>query len=146
MNCRRFLLPALLPATLVLLWSLDAGPSRAEEAAKAPAATAGGSRSPLHAYVAKPDDSYRWVKRREGTLLGVSYTELILTSQKWKDITWRHQLFVIKPPELKSSQCLLMIAGGRWRDELAAAPRGEESLPSQAQMLAAAAAKLKTPV
>jgi PhoPQ-activated pathogenicity-related protein len=103
--------------------------------------------SPLHAYVAKADDSYRWVKRREGSLAGVSYAELTLTSQKWKDITWRHQLFILKPSELSSpSQGLLMIAGGRWRDELAAAPREGETLPREATTLALAAAKLKSPI
>src|SRR5262245_49511515 len=113
MNGRRLFLPALLPGALAWHLLFVAAPSTAEEASKAPSSSAA-ARSPLHAYVAKPDASYRWVQRREGTLLGVSYSELILTSQTWKDITWRHQLFVIKPPELKSSQCLLMISGGRW--------------------------------
>jgi len=113
-----------------------------ESGGKAPAAPT----SPLHAYVAKADKNYGWVKRREGTVLGVSYAELTLTSQKWKDITWRHQLFVIKPPEVANSQALLMIAGGRWRDELAAPPKVEEALPREAQLLAVAAAQLKSPI
>jgi PhoPQ-activated pathogenicity-related protein len=119
----------------------------AEEAAKTAPTQKAAADSPLHAYIAKPDDSFRWVKRREGSLAGVSYAELTLTSQKWKNITWCHQLFVLKPAELTSaSQGLLLIAGGRWRDELAAAPRGEEPLPREATMLALAAAKLKSPI
>jgi PhoPQ-activated pathogenicity-related protein len=134
----------LMPVVLVLVGLAAA--ARADEAAKPAAATAADGKSPLHAYVAKADDAYRWVKRREGTVLGVSYAELILTSQKWKDITWRHQLFVIKPAEVTNSQGLLLIAGGRWRDELAAAPRGDEPLPREAQLLAVAAARLKSPI
>ncbi len=135
-----------LVAVVALLLSFIAGASRADDRAATAAAASAAPKSALHEYVAKADDNYRWVKRREGTLLGISYAELILTSQKWKDITWRHQLFVIKPPEVTSSQGLLLIAGGRWRDELAAAPRGDEGLPREAQMLALAAAKLKSPI
>ncbi len=134
----------LIPAIALLLSLMGSAP-RADDARPAAAAPAA-AKSALHEYVAKADDSYRWVKRREGTLLGISYAELILTSQKWKDITWRHQLFVIKPAEVTTSQGLLLIAGGRWRDELAAAPRGDEGLPREAQMLALAAAKLKSPI
>ena len=54
---------------------------------------------PLKSYVAKPDDSYRWVKRREGKFAGADYAELTLTSQTWKGITWQHQLYVLKPAE-----------------------------------------------
>ena len=55
------------------------------------------AQGPLADYVAKPDASYRWVKKRTGNFLSASYAELILTSQTWRDITWKHQLFVIKP-------------------------------------------------
>ena len=40
----------------------------------------------LAAYVAKPDDSYGWKKHDAGTLGKVSYVELILTSQTWRNI------------------------------------------------------------
>jgi PhoPQ-activated pathogenicity-related protein len=145
---------SLLLAAAFLLHGLLIGSSRADDAVKAPAAKAPDttaskatpSKSALHDYVAKADDSYGWVKRREGSLLGIEYAELILTSQKWKDITWRHQLFVIKPPKVTNSQGLLLIGGGRWREELAAAPKGEEGLPREAQLLAVAAARLKSPI
>ena len=103
---------------------------------------------PLADYVGKPDDSYGWVKRREGKLLGASYAELTLTSQTWRGIPWKHQLFVIKPAIVDdASQGLLLIGGGRWRPELAGpAPEGNADLPGEAQIVAALAATIKAPV
>ncbi len=68
----------------------------------------------LAAYVAKPDDSYGWKKHDEGTLDKASYVELILTSQTWRDIPWKHQLCVMKPSNVKAGakHGLLIIAGG----------------------------------
>ncbi len=72
----------------------------------------------LQAYVAKPDATYQWKKRREGTLGEGSYAELILTSQTWRDIAWKHQLFVYRPaeaePRLASAapDCRRIVEGG----------------------------------
>jgi len=38
-------------------------------------------RRPLAEYVARPDATYAWTKRREGKLAGGNYVELTLTSQ-----------------------------------------------------------------
>ena len=75
---------------------------------------------PLRAYVEKPDTTYRWVVRREGTVGSTTYAELILTSQTWRGITWKHQLFVLKPAKIAqpTPHALLLISGGSWRDEL----------------------------
>jgi PhoPQ-activated pathogenicity-related protein len=102
---------------------------------------------PLAQYVAKEDDSYQWVKTREGTIGATSYVELILTSQTWQGITWRHQLYILKPSTMAkdSSHCLLLIGGGNWRDELAK-PASDDPLPGEARLFAAAAETLKTPV
>jgi len=102
---------------------------------------------PLEAYVAKQDDSFRWVKRREGTLGESRFAELTLTSQTWRGIVWRHQVFVIKPSEIApgNRHALLYIAGGRWRDELAR-PDAEEPLPGEVKWFAAVAEHMKTPV
>lgn len=103
---------------------------------------------PLKEYIARPDDSYRWTKRREGKFAGAEYAELILTSQTWKDIVWRHQLFVIKPAEVDdAAQGLLLIAGGRWKPEYedASAPVADK-FPGEAHVVAAIAAQIKAPV
>jgi PhoPQ-activated pathogenicity-related protein len=102
---------------------------------------------PLAEYVAAKDDTYRWVKRSEGSVLSCKYVELTLTSQTWKDTVWKHQLFLVKPAQVKADakHALLMIAGGSWRDELAD-PKTQIKLPGEAQVLALVAEQMKMPV
>lgn len=103
---------------------------------------------PLAEYVAQPDDSYAWTKRREGDLLGGKFVELTLTSQTWRGIVWKHSLFIYKPAEVPdASQALLLIAGGRWRPELAEPPKEQDlKLPNEAMIVATLGNKLKSPV
>ena len=86
---------------------------------------------PLPDYVAKPDASYRWVKKHAGTVLTASYAELILTSQTWRNIVWKHQLFLIKPAALQpdTKQALLYITGGNWNDRLEKAAARRQTRP-----------------
>jgi len=102
--------------------------------------------SPLADYVAKPDASYRWVKQGSGRILAAEYAELILTSQTWRDIVWKHQLFVIKPYSAPKDvrHALLFISGGSWRDELETS--ASSSPPRDAQLYVTLAELLKTPV
>ena len=102
---------------------------------------------PLADYVAKPDASYGWKLRREGSVAGTQFAELTLTSQTWRDIVWKHQLFILRPksaaPDAKHA--LLFIGGGRWSDALAEPPT-DDKLPGEARTLALVAENLKTPV
>jgi PhoPQ-activated pathogenicity-related protein len=102
---------------------------------------------PLAEYVAANDDSYRWVKRAEGSVATCKYVELTLTSQTWRGIPWKHQLFLVKPSLVaaNSKHALLMIAGGSWREELAD-PKTQLKLPGEAQVLALVAEQMKMPV
>ena len=102
--------------------------------------------SPLADYVAKPDASYRWVQKQTGRILAAEYAELILTSQTWRDIAWKHQLFVIKPYSAPKDvrHALLFISGGNWRDELE--NPASSSPPRDAQLYVTLAELLKTPV
>lgn len=106
-----------------------------------------GKSSALAAYVQEPDDSYGWQVRREGKLGSTSYAELILTSQTWRDIVWKHQLFLIKPAALDPAnrQALLFIAGSSWKPELEQPPANDK-LPGEANLLAAVAEQLRSPV
>jgi PhoPQ-activated pathogenicity-related protein len=101
----------------------------------------------LAEYVRRPDNSYRWFKRSEGSVLTCKYTELILTSQTWRDIPWKHQLFLLKPAQVDPAarHALLMIAGGNWNDKLAE-PATPLKLPGEAQILALVAEQMKLPV
>jgi PhoPQ-activated pathogenicity-related protein len=102
---------------------------------------------PLAEYIAKPDASYKWVKRSEGKINATKYVELTLTSQTWRDIAWRHQLFILQPSSAPADakHGLFFIGGGRWNDELAAPPK-DDKLPGDARTFALIAELLKTPV
>ena len=74
---------------------------------------------PLSDYVAKADSSYAWTVRgqfRQGTS---EIIELQLQSQTWRDVLWRHQLYLIKPDRITApQQGLMILAGGRWDPSL----------------------------
>jgi PhoPQ-activated pathogenicity-related protein len=75
------------------------------------------------------------------------FVELTLTSQKWRNVLWRHQLFIIRPSNIdkNSKQAMLIIGGGAW-NESRADKENLEGIPSQAQLFAIAAEQLKTTV
>jgi PhoPQ-activated pathogenicity-related protein len=118
----------------------------AKPAAAAPLATV--ADGPLLKYVQKEDKSYKWTKRREGEIVGAKYVELTLTSQTWRDVVWRHQLFIVRPASVPDTakHALLFITGGNWKDSLAG-PAGEaDQLPREAPTFVMLAEQLKTPV
>ncbi len=102
----------------------------------------------LAKYVAAPDDSYQWKVRSEGTLGRGKYYELILTSQTWKDIPWKHQVFLFKPASCKkdAKHALLYITGGGWRKELEEPRTPEEKLPKDADAFALMAEAAQSPL
>jgi len=102
----------------------------------------------LAAYVAKADDSYGWKVRRDGKVGPAEWVELTVTSQMWRDIEWKHQLFLIRPSTAREDcrHAVLFIAGGSWSDRLAQPPAEDEELPRQAAVFAGLAEQMKTPV
>jgi PhoPQ-activated pathogenicity-related protein len=102
----------------------------------------------LRKYVELPDDSYAWKVRRRGQLGAGSYVELILTSQTWRDIVWKHQLFIYRPAIVVATpQALLLIDGGSWQESLETKPAPpNESLPKEAALFAVMADMMQTPV
>jgi PhoPQ-activated pathogenicity-related protein len=102
----------------------------------------------LEQYVAKPDSSYGWKKRREGKLGAGTFVELTLTSQTWRDIPWKHQLFIYRPSSVETNaQAMLLIAGGSWNDSLAEPPApGNDRMPGEATVVANLAEIMRAPV
>ena len=102
---------------------------------------------PLADYVAKRDDAFQWRKVREGNVASAKFVELRMTSQVWRGITWKHQLFILKPASMSpdAKHALLFVAGGSWKPELDA-ETGEFKAPREATVLALAAEQLKAPV
>ena len=105
----------------------------------------GSPQTALDRYLEKPDNHYGWKIVDEGKVGKTEYAGLILTSQRWKKITWKHQLFLLKPQSCAADckQALLFIGGGSWRNELEEKP---QELPPDATRLALIAEQLKTPV
>ncbi len=97
-------------------------------------------------YVAKPDDSYTWsvhARYREGDS---EIIELRLHSQTWREILWKHQLYIIKPSRVATEhQGLLIVGGGRWRESYETA-EPSRLLPDGADLFLAIAEQLQTVV
>ncbi len=100
-------------------------------------------------YVKKPDGSYQWHPRQQGKVGAGDYAELILTSQTWHDIVWKHQLFIYRPAQVRdASQAILMIDGGNWNDSLEEKPdaSNQPNLPERVRILAMLADTLQVPI
>jgi PhoPQ-activated pathogenicity-related protein len=100
----------------------------------------------LAQYVVRPDDSYAFHSLRSGRLRGAEYLEAIVTSQTWRGIAWKHELFMVKPEHLAApaAQALLFIDGGSWDpgdDSAAARP-----VPREAAIFVRLAEALRAPV
>ncbi|MGE0709367.1 MAG: PhoPQ-activated protein PqaA family protein [Planctomycetota bacterium] len=80
---------ALLPLLCALLC---VAPARAGDSTQAAA-------SPLDRYVKKPQPRYGWeVKSSETRPDGVRWVRLVLTSQEWQGLLWKHRLNLVVPP------------------------------------------------
>lgn len=112
--------------TIALAAALSAcQPDKPAEVAAAPAAPAGPDysikpeeKTPLDAYVAKPDPSYKWELKAIYPGDGQTTYVLEMTSQTWrsaKDVdrpVWTHWMTIVKPAEVKSDKALLFIWQG----------------------------------
>jgi PhoPQ-activated pathogenicity-related protein len=97
-------------------------------------------------YVAKPDASYQWQVRGRYRYRGSELVELRLVSQTWRDVVWKHQLILIRPPHVADDdRGLLIIGGGRWQDSYDTEPAAA-SLPEGGRLFVAIARRLETVV
>ena len=98
-------------------------------------------------YITRPDPNFGWTERSSGKIGPTSYVELILTSQEWRGITWKHQLYVVRPSSLKrnAKHAMLVIAGSSWSPEFED-PTAQPKLPSKAPLYAQLAEKLRAPI
>ena len=111
-----------------------------------PAYADAASEGDLARYVAAPDASYTWREVKSRRVGSARVTELILTSQTWRDTPWKHQLVLIRPPNVAASsrQVFLFIGGGRWKPEYENGYQGD--LPRSAQVFAELAETLRAPI
>ncbi len=101
----------------------------------------------LATYVARVDKSASWKQVDSGTVGNVEYVEYLLTSQTWRGIEWKHQLFVLRPANMVRDErhALLFVHGGRWKPEYEG-ERGRKQLPSEALLFARLAESIQAPV
>ena len=111
-----------------------------------PAGARAESPGELARYVAAPDASYAWREVKTRRVGSAEVTELILTSQTWRDIPWKHHLVLVRPPNVDASsrQVLLFIEGGRWKPEHENGFQG--SLPPAALIFTRLAETLRAPI
>lgn len=66
----------------------------------------------LKEYLNNGDKTYRWEVKDTQIIDDVTVYHLLLTSQKWREHIWTHQLSVMVPKERKYDGALLFITGG----------------------------------
>ncbi|GMV96709.1 MAG: hypothetical protein AMXMBFR83_10700, partial [Phycisphaerae bacterium] len=100
----------------------------------------------LAEYVARHDPTYAFKRVGDGKLPdGGTYIEVVMTSQTWRGITWRHRLTIVRPAGMdKPTHGLLFISGGEWPsgDEAKGLGRNNRELPTAVDL----AARTKMPV
>lgn len=101
---------ALKTLTLALLTTLAMPAARAQQGVTPSNA--------LQHYIHAPDPSFRWEVRDSFTTAGGKGYDLLLTSQKWRQYVWTHQLTVLVPDTNTFDGALLFITGGHNKDGL----------------------------
>lgn len=71
----------------------------------------------LTSYIHNGDASYQCEIRDSSKIGSTTAYQLILTSQKWRQYTWRHQLTIFVPKEIKYQDAMLFISGGSNKNE-----------------------------
>lgn len=91
----------------------------------------------LESYLDNDDPTFAWELKDTYQIGDVTAYDLLLTSQKWREHTWKHQLTIMVPQEVSYDGGLLFITGGsltdgmpNWKNQ---EKNGKESAP-MAQM------------
>ncbi len=70
----------------------------------------------LRSYLDNNDKSFRWTVRDSFEVADITAYSVALTSQQWREHTWKHQLMVFVPKQVKHNGALLFITGGSLKD------------------------------
>jgi PhoPQ-activated pathogenicity-related protein len=74
------------------------------------------SSNALQSYLKQKDKSFKWELKESYEQEGLKVSELLITSQLWRGIEWKHQLTILIPEGSEAATCLLFITGGSNRD------------------------------
>lgn len=72
----------------------------------------------LTSYLNNADTTYSWELQKSYNILDVEAYDLLLTSQQWREYTWKHQLTIFIPPDIQHEGALLWITGGSLQEGL----------------------------
>ena len=101
----------------------------------------------LAAFVAAPDASFSWRVQRRYQHPNAQIIELHLESQTWQGQLWKHQLLLVRPNRVRDeSHAVLVVGGGRWRDEYETASGDAAALPEGGDLFVGIARLLRAPV
>lgn len=106
------------------------------------------AKNALAEYVAKPDDSYGYkIKKITKRNDGVSYAEIVMTSQTWHE-PWKHQLLIIIPSTIRqnANHALLLVSGGRWNKSFEDSNYVSKKLENNLWLYINLANKIGTPI
>ncbi|MCG2460429.1 PhoPQ-activated pathogenicity-related family protein [Flavobacteriaceae bacterium F89] len=70
----------------------------------------------LQSYLNNEDTTFKWEIKDTFEIGKVKAYDILLTSQKWRDFTWKHQLTIMVPSEIDYDGALLFITGGSVKD------------------------------
>ncbi len=70
----------------------------------------------LDAYISNGDPTYAWEVRNSYTVGKAKAYSILLVSQKWQGILWKHELIVFVPEKISYDGSLLYIIGGAVKD------------------------------
>ncbi len=91
----------------------------------------------LQAYLHNADKSFTWdVKEKKSGDNGVTLYRLEYTSQTWRGIAWKHEMFVMVPDLLKFNDALLFITGGHNDNTVPSTHKWDEDLVKSLSNLA----------
>lgn len=72
----------------------------------------------LQSYLNNGDQSLKWELKETFRMDDVAFYNVLVTSQKWQNAPWMHQLTIIVPQENRHEDALLFISGGSNKNEL----------------------------
>jgi len=82
----------------------------------------------LQAYLHNSDKSFIWEVKDKKKGDGVTLYRLQYTSQIWRGITWKHEMFIMVPDILKYNDALLFITGGHNDNTVPSTHKWDEDL------------------
>jgi len=93
------------------------GSACSPSAVETPGSDAVTPRNALENYLANDAVTFKWDLIATDSDSGVEVADLMLTSQEWRGITWKHHLTVMVPDNLEFHDALLFITGGRLENQ-----------------------------